>query len=564
MVTTNESRHLHGLVDMGSNGIRFSITDLTPETQRTLPTVFLDRAAISLYDAQYQSGKAVPIPDATIRQVIKSLLRFQAACDDFGVPEHQVRIVATEATRKALNSADFRSAIKEATGWEVELLSKEMEGRIGAFGVASSYHKVTGLMMDLGGGSTQINWILSSTHHDRIEMSDRGSASLPYGAAALTKRLQEAGPPDSTTFKTFESEVVGDLKAAVEDIRIPQHVLDRSKSAEGLSLYLSGGGFRGWGFVLMSQHPVQPYPIPIINGFRTTSDVFHDTQAVQAAVQQQDTPEIFRVSARRASQVPAVAFLVQCLSKALPSIKDVYFCQGGVREGVYFAEMNQSCWSDAPIVNATRAYASSSSSELLGLLNEAAVPPPWASHREVFSNSMMRAFVYTMFAHRAQVKDLRGGSALRSTTTGVFSAVHGLSHEERATLAILLCERYGGYNTISPTEQDFYQRMLQLVPAELRWWCMYLGRVAGVLTSVYPAGSVRQSRVQVKVQWATTKKENEKLCIDFKFSQEPDELDEGLHAALQKVEKVGKKKNWVGGHGYKVLVTVNGEAYGSE
>lgn len=93
---------------------------------------------------------------------------------------------------------------------------------------------------------------------------------------------------------------------------------------------------------------------------------------------------------------------------------------------------------------------------------------------------------------------------------------------------------------------------------------MYLGRVAGVLTSVYPAGSVRQSRVQVKVQWATTKKENEKLCIDFKFSQEPDELDEGLHAALQKVEKVGKKKNWVGGHGYKVLVTVNGEAYGSE
>ncbi|KAF5848472.1 hypothetical protein GGP41_005855 [Bipolaris sorokiniana] len=564
MVTMDESRHLHGLVDMGSNGIRFSITDLTPETQRGLPTLYLDRAAISLYDAQFEDGKPVPIPQATIRQVVKSLLRFKATCEDFGVPEKQVRIVATEATRKAVNSEEFRKEIKRATGWEVELLSKEMEGRIGAFGVASSYHNVTGLMMDLGGGSTQINWIVKSTHYDRIEMCEKGSASLPYGAAALTKRLEEAGSSGSESYKAFESEVIADLKGAVEDIRIPQHLLDRCKSEEGLSLYLSGGGFRGWGFVLMSTHPVQPYPIPIINGFRTTSDVFHDTHAVQAAVKQEDTPEIFRVSARRASQVPAVAFLVSCLSKALPSIKNVYFCQGGVREGMHFAEMEPASMSDAPIVNATRAYAPASSPELIDLLRRAVVAPPSAARKELFSNSMMRAFTYTMFAHRGQVKDLRSGSALRSTTTGIFSAGHGLSHEERATLAILLCERYGGHNTISPTEQDFYHRMLQLVPEDLRWWCRYLGSVAGVLASVYPAGTIRQSRVQVKVEWASSKKDKERLCIDFEFGHEPDDLDEGLQAALKRVEKVGKKKKWIGGHGYKVLLTVNGHGYGEE
>ncbi|KNG48100.1 retrograde regulation protein 2 [Stemphylium lycopersici] len=563
MVTNDESRHLNGLVDMGSNGIRFSITDLTPAKRRTLPTVFLDRVAISLYDAQYENGNAVPIPDATIKQVIKSLLRFKATCEDFGVPEKQVRIVATEATRKAINSEDFRAAIQKATGWEVELLSKEMEGRIGAYGVASSYETVTGLMMDLGGGSTQINWIVRETG-DHVSMSEKGSASLPYGAAALTKRLQDAGSPDSNAFKTFEDEVVNDLKGAVQDIQVPQHLLARSKSPEGLSLYLSGGGFRGWGFVLMSEHPVQPYPIPIINGFQTTSDVFHDTQAVQAAVQQQDTPEIFRVSARRASQVPAVAFLVKCLSKALPSIKNVYFCQGGVREGVYFADMYAPCLSDAPLVNATRDYATPSGSELLPMLSDAVVPPPTSPRKELFRFSMMRAFIYTMFVHRAQVKDLRSGSALRSTTTGIFSAVHGLSHEDRAILAILLCERHGGYNSISPTEQDFYHRMLQLVPEHLRWWCMYLGRVAAVLTNVYPAGTVRENRVKMNVQWAITKKENEKLCIDFQFSKEPDELDEGLHTALKKVGKVGKKKNWIGGHGYKVLLTVNGKEYGGE
>lgn len=35
------------------------------------------------------------------------------------------------------------------------MLTKEMEGRIGALGVASSFHEVEGLVMDLGGASHQ-------------------------------------------------------------------------------------------------------------------------------------------------------------------------------------------------------------------------------------------------------------------------------------------------------------------------------------------------------------------------------------------------------------------------
>jgi retrograde regulation protein 2 len=562
MADLHESSHLHGLVDMGSNGIRFSITDLSPATQRILPTVYLDRAAISLYDAQYENGNPIPIPEATVKQVIRSLLRFKSTCKDFGVPDEQIRIVATEATRKAINSEDFRSRIKEATEWTVELLPKETEGRVGALGVASSCENVTGLMMDLGGGSTQLTWITTEDGH--VKMCEKGSASLPYGAAALTKRLETAGSSGSKDYRAFESEVSADLKAAVRDIQIPDHLLERSKSSEGLDLYLSGGGFRGWGFVLMSEHAIQPYPIPIINGFRTTMDSFQDTQAVQATLQKEDVPEIFRVSARRASQVPAVAFLVTCLSQALPNITNVHFCQGGVREGMYFTGMDPAYRREHPLLTVTRPYAPPSSQELADLLCNAVVPPPSADDNDVHSNTLIKAFTQAMFAHMAQVKDLRAGVALRSTTTGIFSAAHGLSHEDRAILAILLCERYGGYHSISPTEQDFYRRMLQLVPEKLRWWCVYHGRVAAVVASVYPAGTVRESRVKIVVQWTASKKGEQKLCVDFKFSTEPDELDEGLHAALRKVEKAGKKKNWIGGMGYKVLVTVNGQDYDCE
>ncbi|KAJ4367958.1 retrograde regulation protein 2 [Didymella sp. IMI 355093] len=549
------SQFYYGLVDMGSNGIRFSVTDLSPATQRILPTVYLDRAAISLYDAQYEDGKAVPIPEHTIKQVVKSLLRFKSTCHDFGVPDSQVRIVATEATRKAINSEAYRTAIKEATGWTVELLPKEMEGKIGALGVASSYENVRGLMMDLGGGSTQLTWII--TENGDIRMSPAGSVSMPYGAAALMQRLEAAGKKKSKEYQAFAKEVIDDLKAAVQDIDIPQELL---QSHDGLHLYLSGGGFRGWGFVLMSEHDIKPYPIPIINGFRTSTDTFLDTMSVKAAVSQEDTPEIFRVSARRAGQVPAVAFLVECLAQALPTLTNVYFCQGGVREGMHFAEMSRQYRAESPLVTATGPYAPPAMQEIVDLLF-AAVPVPAPSKECPFSVPLLTAFVQGVFAHMAQVKDLRGGSALRSTTTGIFSTAHGASHEDRALLAILLCERYGGYGSISPTEQDFYKRMVRLLPEGMQWWCMYVGRVAAVIAAVYPAGAIRSSRVTIESQWAITRKAHKKLCVDFDMKKEVDELDEGLNAALRKIAKAGKKKNWMHGEGYKVLVTVNGNEY---
>jgi retrograde regulation protein 2 len=324
--------------------------------------------------------------------VINTLLRFKSTCLDFGVPEHQIKIVATEATRKAANSAEFRREIQEKTGWTVQLLEKEVEGKVGAHGVASSYAEVRGLVMDLGGGSTQITWI--NTQHGEVNMWENGSVSLPYGAAALMKRLEAAGSPQSPAYCAFESEVTNDLKSAVKTINIPSELL---KSKDGLSLYLSGGGFRGWGFVLMSEHTIQPYPIPIINGFKIGRESFQDTEAVKAAVKNEDTPDIFRVSQRRASQVPAVAFLVDCLSRALPTINDVHFCQGGVREGMHFAEMEPVQRREDPLVTATKPSARPSVKEIAGLLFSLvqSQQPRWS--RNVFDTGLLTAFVQAMW-----------------------------------------------------------------------------------------------------------------------------------------------------------------------
>lgn len=136
---------------MSSNGVRFSITNLSPPTARALPVVFQDRLGVSLYDAQFSTGTKGPIPQNVIDEVLVGLKRFKVVCADFEVPESNIKILATEATRNAENSEDYRKQILDATGWEVSLLPKEIEGKIGALGIASSFENVDGLVMDLGG-----------------------------------------------------------------------------------------------------------------------------------------------------------------------------------------------------------------------------------------------------------------------------------------------------------------------------------------------------------------------------------------------------------------------------
>jgi retrograde regulation protein 2 len=347
------------LINIQSNGIRFSVSNLAQPTSRVLPTLVSYRLDVSLYSAQYDDeGKRVPIPDDIIEQIIAALLRFKVICSDFDVPKKHIRIVATEATRTAINSVQYRKEIKHATGLEVEMLGKEEEGYVGALGVASGFSDVSGLVMDLGGGSTQITWMVSK--NGTVEVSKKGSVSFPYGAAALTKKLadlRKGHEPDDTVAK-FRAQMIDEFRAAYDALEIPTELVERARKTGGYPLYLSGGGFRGWGYLLlyMSQVNGKHYPISLINGFTASKSKFEDVEALKRIAR--DAEKIFRVSDRRREQVPAVAFLVNVLAEALPyGIQMAHFCQGGVREGVLFRELTPDIREQDPLEVATRAFA---------------------------------------------------------------------------------------------------------------------------------------------------------------------------------------------------------------
>ncbi|KAI9808916.1 MAG: hypothetical protein M1827_007141 [Pycnora praestabilis] len=546
-MATTMNPHYRALVDMGSNGIRFSISNLEPLTARIMPTIYQDRAGISLYDAQYNTAEKAAIPQNIIDDVIVSLCRFKRTCQDFGVPEGQVRILATEATREAINSVEFRQTIEDNTGWVVEMLPKEDEGRVGAMGVASSFTSVKGLVMDLGGGSTQLTWMI--VEGGEVKTSPRGAVSLPYGAAAMTRRLAEADNEGKRGREHLKAEMRENIKRAYQELDVPHELETAAKEIGGYSLYLSGGGYRGWGYILMSQHRVKPYPIPIINGFRVGREAFQDTINIQEVAEEDD---VFRVSERRASQVPAVAFLVNVLTDVLPQIKEARFCQGGVREGTLYSSLPQSIRALPPLSTATLSHAPYSSQFLLSLLRGALpntdVPPS-------LTTDLLTAAINLLYHHSSLPKETRAAAALHCTTTGLLTGVHGVSHEDRALLALLLCERWGG--SVSPTDADFLLRLQALVGDQLSWWAKYLGRFAGVLGDVYPAGLVRdaesEEKPKIRARWQNivTKKGKDdfgiSIAVDVIYSNDSPYSGEILAGSLEVMEKVGKEKNWIGG-----------------
>lgn len=522
MASIASSQCYQALVDIGSNGIRFSISDLSPPTARITPTIYQERCGISLYDAQNATGAKAPIPPSIIEKVLAALLQFKRTCEDFAVQANNIRLVATEATRNAINRDDLLRQIEQRTGWKVECLTKEEEGRLGALGIASSMGHIAGICMDMGGGSVQMTWIAKKPNGN-VEMSPVGSVSFPYGAAALMSTLSEVNIHEEASLQT---EIAANFERSLEDIQIPPSLRDEAIQKGGYTLYLSGGGFRGRGYVLMSNEDIQPYPIPIINCYSVSAPRFFSNTEESLA-----SASNFRVSSRRASQAPAVLLVIRALAQAKTPISNVVFTQGGVREGLLYSGLPLSICAQNPLIASTLPYAPISAASLTSLLQDA-VPGP-------AEGELLTSTINMLYFHGSMSKDIRAAAALRSTTTGVLAGAHGLSHQDRATLALILCERWGA--DLSEADIPLYQS-LQKLTGKFTWWTKYIGRVAEGIANVFPAGVVRDNEQAVVIESGVDSNLDKQRCW-LKIDVLRQDLADTVKEWAEDVRKLGKKKH---------------------
>lgn len=105
-----------------------------------------------------------------------------------------------------------------------------------------------------------------------------------------------------------------------------------------------------------------------------------------------------------------------------------------------------------------------------------------------------------------------------------------------------MCERWGG--DLSPTDGQYLSKIQELAGPKASWWAKYIGRSAGGIGDLFPAGVIRdkdEKLIRVEAGW--TEQESVDLRIEVAI--------EGVGGAVEDwrrgIEKVGKKKNWVGG-----------------
>lgn len=110
---------------------------------------------------------------------VETLKVFKRICTSAGVDE--IIAVATAAVRKAKNKKEFLNKVKNEIGINIRVLSGNEEAYYAFFGVINSLDLEEGLIMDIGGGSTELILV---RNRKLIE-----SVSLPFGSIDLANRF---------------------------------------------------------------------------------------------------------------------------------------------------------------------------------------------------------------------------------------------------------------------------------------------------------------------------------------------------------------------------------------
>lgn len=132
----------------------------------------------------------------------------------------RMRLVATEACRKAANADAFISRVRSDLSLDLEILSREAEAHLAVSGCAELIDDASDLavVFDIGGGSSEIiwldlrgnqqNWRRVLADHRRVSGCIVAWDSLPAGVVTLAERFGGEDVSEET-FEAMVQEVMG-------------------------------------------------------------------------------------------------------------------------------------------------------------------------------------------------------------------------------------------------------------------------------------------------------------------------------------------------------------------
>jgi exopolyphosphatase / guanosine-5'-triphosphate,3'-diphosphate pyrophosphatase len=193
-------------IDCGTNSIRLLVADATVRDDGTawLRDVHREMRIVRL-------GEGV---DATGVLSADALARTRAALTDYAAIAvrkgvERARMVATSATRDAVNRVEFFAMTTEVLGAPAEVISGDEEARLSFAGAVADLDPADGpfLVADVGGGSTEL--VLGTWDGTKVDID--AARSVDIGCVRLTERCLHSDPPTAT-------EVAGAVQVASDTL----------------------------------------------------------------------------------------------------------------------------------------------------------------------------------------------------------------------------------------------------------------------------------------------------------------------------------------------------------
>jgi exopolyphosphatase/guanosine-5'-triphosphate,3'-diphosphate pyrophosphatase len=393
----------YGVIDIGSNSMRLVVYD---SLSRAPFPRFNEKSMVALGAGLDEDGNFTA---DVIGKALHAVRRFAAIARAMKV--ERLHVIATEATRKAKNGGELVDGIRTETGLETRILTGEEEAFYTATGVISGFFQPKGLVGDIGGGSLEVAEVLG----DRV--GERRS-SMPLGAFPV-KAILDAD--------------YGEAKSKIDAIlqeSLPPLLTEPV-------FYCVGGGWRALARVHIASSKA---PVSVVHGYEMPAEEARNLAKSIAKMTPEEVADLPDVPSRRIDTLPASALV---LSRVLKSLKPdrVVFSAYGLREGWLFSQLDVEEQYRDPLLEGAMAIGLPAArvpefSEALGRWTHDLFPGETQEDRRI----RLSVCALTDLAWRDHDK-VRAVESFRRLLQFPFI---GLSHSERAYIAVAILARYGG------------------------------------------------------------------------------------------------------------------------
>lgn len=262
---------------------------------------------------------------------------------------NRMRLIATEACRRASNAADFIRVVKRETGLALEIIEPEEEARLAVISCSSLVSTKTEqlLVVDIGGGSTELVWI-DLSNVPRVERSKAimrlhtgfkpGDSpfphakvvdwiSVPLGVATLRDQFNDVGD-DAGRFALMSWFFEENLSSFAPYTSV--------QAREGFQIIGTSGTVTT---VAASHLGLRRYDRNKVDGLQMTSaqidTVVHDYLRMGPEGRRKDP----RIGRDRHALIMSGAAILQALLRVWPTDR-LSVADRGLREGLLYAQMS--------------------------------------------------------------------------------------------------------------------------------------------------------------------------------------------------------------------------------